>query len=585
MSPQTASPAQQLVRVLALALQACRLYPAGHPQRKNAENRVRQIWGPFLAQGYEVVIDFYNAELRLGGDLPERISPELMVELGPAARAARVMDLHLAGEAGVEQLLEMLRVFTSGAERPANGTGAVPMQAPPPTPRPVMAGVAVSAPQATPPGGVGAASAGTGYPSSYGGPPAYSGPVPTGGYPQGAAALGARATGGFAAGPPTGPVPQPYAGPPTGPVVPAAPLAGPPTGPVDRPAVYAGPPTTIYNGPPTTIYSGPPTGPVPLAGPPTGPVGQPAVYAGPPTTIYGGAPTTIYGGPPSGPVDPLSPFAGPPTGPVAIYPAAPRGTGAAPVFNGAGPQATGAVRTTGPVAAPPQDVRQALHLLGTYWTAIEQAGRRDDAAMAWLLNFVSGFPGDGLSRPVQLYGGTTTALSTLEHALDVARLAALSGRAAGIAGDALAELIEAALCADIGMRAIPLELVQRPLRLTQEDFRTIRQHPLVGARWLLATPGIPTICGVVAFEHHLRRDGRGYPHTAASWVPHPASRLVQACDTYAALRTPRPFRPPLAEPDARALMRKLSGAALDPESVELLLTRGAPAGCVAAQPA
>ena len=307
MSPQAASPAQQLVRVLALALQACRLYPAGHPQRKNAENRVRQIWGPFLAQGYEVVIDFYNAELRLGGDLPERIAPELMVELGPAARAARVMDLHLAGEAGIEQLLEMLRVFTSGAERPANGTGAVPLQAPPPSSRPAMAGIA-GAPQQTPPGGVGVASAGTGYPSSYGGPPAYSGPVPTGGYPQGAAALGVRATGGFAAGPPTGPVSSsPYAGPPTtvyngpptGPIAPPAPFAGPPTGPVaQQPTVYAGPPTTIYSGPPTTVYNGPPTGPVaPFAGPPTGSVAQqPAVYAGQPAAIYSGPPTTVFNG-------------------------------------------------------------------------------------------------------------------------------------------------------------------------------------------------------------------------------------------------------------------------------------------------
>ncbi len=243
-------------------------------------------------------------------------------------------------------------------------------------------------------------------------------------------------------------------------------------------------------------------------------------------------------------------------------------------------QAPGRVRAEVVAPAGPRPDRDAAYALTRYWNAIAQRRERDEAALHEVLEFVGGQTGDGLVRPVALIGGGGDSHPVHAHALDVARLAMLAGRALGMDAAGLAELGEAALAMDVGMTVVPAEILNRPLRLEKDEFRAIRVHPLAGSAWLLATPGIPPLAGVLAFEHHLREDGRGYPQLSAPWPAHPLSRIVQVCDTYAALRSERPFRPPLGEVEARQLLRRLAGTALDAEAVEMLLARAAPAGCV-----
>lgn len=429
--------AWQLARSMAQTFQAVRLYPTGHPMRQQSEDRVRMLWGAVLRQGHTIVLDFARSELRIGALVAEAIPPELMVELGPAARQARLSELEISGPDGPERVLDLLRQLSrSTADRAAGrATGAIPI--PPP--------------------------------------------------------LGASAA--------------------PAPAAPAAPVAPPTAAPPQ-----AAPPAARRTSIPVSRTQDNRTGAVRVQPGPAAPAAAPA--APPPATVapLGGA-----------------------------------------------------------------EIDQALQLLAGSWASIQQVGRRDEAAMRWLQRFSIGRAGDGLSRPVPLVGGRG-ADPVVAHALDTARLAALAGRAAGASGALLDDLIEAALCADIGMRGVPAELLGRPLRFGHEEFRAIRQHPVLGARWLLATPGCPELAGVVAFEHQMRPDGKGYPQPARAWEMHPVSRVVQACDTYAALRTPRPFRAAVGEPEARALMRRMAGTALDAEVVELLLTRAAPAGCAPFEP-
>ncbi len=243
-------------------------------------------------------------------------------------------------------------------------------------------------------------------------------------------------------------------------------------------------------------------------------------------------------------------------------------------------QAPGRVRAEAGLPALRRPESDATYALTRYWNSISQHRTREAVALSAVLEFVGGQTGDGLVRPVALIGGAGDSHPVHEHALDVARLAMLAGRALGMDAAALAQFGEAALAMDLGMTAVPAEILGRPLRLDKDEFRSIRVHPLVGSAWLLATPEVPPLAGVLAFEHHLREDGRGYPQLSAPWPAHPLARIVQVCDTYAALRSERPFRPPLGETEARQLLRRLAGTALDAEAVELLLTRAAPAGCV-----
>lgn len=223
---------------------------------------------------------------------------------------------------------------------------------------------------------------------------------------------------------------------------------------------------------------------------------------------------------------------------------------------------------------------EAFGWLSDCWAALSLERRRDEERLNHLLHFLGGELGDGTLRPVRLLGPVPGIDTLITHALDVARLSILTCRAAGLSGDLLACAAEAALFADIGMRSVPPEIIQRSSRFSKEEFRMIRRHPVVGARWLMATPGVPDLAGVVALEHHIRIDGRGYPQVPTPWERHPVSMIVQVCDSYAALRTPRPFREAFGEAEARTLMRRLTGTALDGDAVELLLGRAVPAGCI-----
>ena len=64
---------------------------------------------------------------------------------------------------------------------------------------------------------------------------------------------------------------------------------------------------------------------------------------------------------------------------------------------------------------------------------------------------------------------------------------------------------------DIGKVRTPLEVLNKPDKLTDAEFTIMKRHTVDGAEILRATPDIPALVPVVAFEHHLRIDGTGYP--------------------------------------------------------------------------
>ena len=64
---------------------------------------------------------------------------------------------------------------------------------------------------------------------------------------------------------------------------------------------------------------------------------------------------------------------------------------------------------------------------------------------------------------------------------------------------------------DIGKVKTPSEILNKPEKLTDKEFEILRRHTVDGAEILRRTPEIPTLAPVVAFEHHLRLDGTGYP--------------------------------------------------------------------------
>src|SRR3989441_8941862 len=79
---------------------------------------------------------------------------------------------------------------------------------------------------------------------------------------------------------------------------------------------------------------------------------------------------------------------------------------------------------------------------------------------------------------------------------------------------------------DVGKIAIPHEILRKPGPLDEEEWQVMRRHPVLGADLLSRLPGSNRLPMIVAFEHHIRFDMRGYPSVPAGWTQHPISRLA-----------------------------------------------------------
>ena len=120
----------------------------------------------------------------------------------------------------------------------------------------------------------------------------------------------------------------------------------------------------------------------------------------------------------------------------------------------------------------------------------------------------------------------------------------------------------AGLLHDVGIAQLPEELLAKSL-LTPEERLRIEEHPAIGARMLLARGAVFDLAAVVAYEHHMRPDGSGFPRLRVPRDMHYVSRLVAVCDVYDALRTPRPWRPAWTPGRALEFVQEGAGTMFD----------------------
>ncbi len=234
---------------------------------------------------------------------------------------------------------------------------------------------------------------------------------------------------------------------------------------------------------------------------------------------------------------------------------------------------------TGAIEKPTRSAEEERGTLRRVWEGIRERRSFDRAALAGVIRSLARRPGDGVMEPVALLWSEDLEWTLEHHALNAAHIVFLSARATGLRASAIEDIVASALLADIGMTLVPERLRHSRELLRPAEFRLVRRHPVDGARILFATQGVPDIAGVVAYQHHQRVSGRGYPHSSRQQRPVPAAQLVQVADLYAALRTPRPFRPAVGEREARAMIRKTRGEQVAAEIVDLMLDEALPRGC------
>ena len=131
---------------------------------------------------------------------------------------------------------------------------------------------------------------------------------------------------------------------------------------------------------------------------------------------------------------------------------------------------------------------------------------------------------------------------TTTHSMNVSVLAMAFAEFLGLSSRDVRAFGVAGLLHDIGKVNIPIEVLTKPGKLTDEERQLMNRHPSDGARVILSSGDAPDLAAVVAYEHHIMIDGGGYPSLRFPRDCHYASRVVHICDVYDALRTRRPYR-------------------------------------------
>jgi putative nucleotidyltransferase with HDIG domain len=157
---------------------------------------------------------------------------------------------------------------------------------------------------------------------------------------------------------------------------------------------------------------------------------------------------------------------------------------------------------------------------------------------------------------------------TAGHCINVAILAMSLAEEIGLPAVAVRGIGAAGLLHDVGKVTVPSEILNKPGRLTDEERTVIERHPVEGCRILLDSGDEMALPAVVAYEHHIGTGGGGYPRPRFERTPMLASRVVQVCDFYDALRTRRRYRAPLPAERVVGILRENAGSHLDPALVE-----------------
>ncbi|ASS76311.1 hypothetical protein CIG75_16065 [Tumebacillus algifaecis] len=143
---------------------------------------------------------------------------------------------------------------------------------------------------------------------------------------------------------------------------------------------------------------------------------------------------------------------------------------------------------------------------------------------------------------LQLTGIYTTDNYLYSHSVNVGIYSAALGMAMGLKRDQLIDLGIGAILHDIGKTMIPMEILLKPSKLTDEEYELMKQHTVFGYEILKEHDDIPLISAHCALQHHERLDGSGYPRALEGDRIHLYGQIVGIADVYDALTSNRVYR-------------------------------------------
>jgi putative nucleotidyltransferase with HDIG domain len=205
----------------------------------------------------------------------------------------------------------------------------------------------------------------------------------------------------------------------------------------------------------------------------------------------------------------------------------------------------------------------AVSVAGRLWDGAQSEGKSDPGAGRGIV--------DSLAQAVAQNRTALLALTALKnydnytftHMVNVSILTMGQARGLGIDGALLREFGLAALMHDIGKVKTPTEILNKPDKLDDREFEIMKRHTVDGAEILRRTPEIPTLAPIVAFEHHLRLDGSGYPNGVNRGQLNLATMLCGVADVYDAMRSQRHYQQAFPTDRILAVLQRNDGKQFD----------------------
>ena len=156
------------------------------------------------------------------------------------------------------------------------------------------------------------------------------------------------------------------------------------------------------------------------------------------------------------------------------------------------------------------------------------------------------------------------------HSVAVCALMLSQGRELGIRGEELRQAGMAGMLHDLGKAFIPLEILNKPGKLTDEEFTLVKTHPARGHALLQEAGAASATVLDVCLHHHEKVDGSGYPHGLSGAQISTVARMGAVCDVYDAVTSDRPYKAGWDPGEALRRMVQWKGH-FDPQALQALV--------------
>lgn len=148
---------------------------------------------------------------------------------------------------------------------------------------------------------------------------------------------------------------------------------------------------------------------------------------------------------------------------------------------------------------------------------------------------------------------------TFKHSVDVATMSMILAKQQGLSQKQIYEIGVAGLLHDIGKTKISLDILNKPARLTDEEFAVMKQHPVFGYRMIKGRDEFSNEICMAVLQHHEKMNSKGYPVGFPSDKITQYARILTIADIYDALVTERPYKSAFSQREAVEMIMSMTG--------------------------